>query len=88
MYLSTNTFPIYITLDFNQPKSIRFCVFVYLCSDSLIRCESVKNIICLYNLRFALDMCDKQCVYISSLVLQFVTTSQSPQINGESVIND
>lgn len=36
----------------------------YLRPDSLIRCDNIKNIICLDNLRFVLDICDKQCIRI------------------------
>lgn len=65
-------------------------------SDSLIRCEGfVKNVICLDNLKRALDMRDKQCVFILVLVYYnrtylstyLPTARWPPQINCESMIN-
>lgn len=58
-------------------------------SGSLIRCESfVKNVICLDNLKRALDMRDKQCVFIPGFGTTIVLTARwSPQINCQSMIN-
>lgn len=60
-------------------------------SDSLIRCEGfVKNVICLDNLKRALDMRGKQCVFILGFATTIVTDCAVVTANkfvSESMIN-